>query len=261
MVTAVIACFNYGRFLAEAVESVRSQGARVVVVDDGSTDAGTHRALDALPGEVEVVRQENRGVAAARNAGLERVDTPYVVVLDADDRLAPGALAAMRGPLDRDPGLGFAYGHMRFFGDWDGVMRMPPYDPFRLLFRHTIGLSALMRRELVRDTGGFDPAFAHYEDWELWVNALGHGWQGRQVDAVTLEYRRHEGTKHGADRREYRRHWKQLRRKHAALYARAGELGELGRLDRFVHRAYWGPRPVPAGVEALLWRARWGSSS
>ena len=104
-VTAVIACFNYGRYLREAVDSVLAQGARVVVVDDGSTDPGTHAVLDELA--VEVVRQENRGVCAARNAGLALVDTPYAIVVDADDRLAPGALDAMRAPLDADPALGF----------------------------------------------------------------------------------------------------------------------------------------------------------
>ena len=112
-------------------------------------------------------------------------------MVDADDRLAPGALDAMRAPLDADPRLGFAYGTMRFFGAWEGELRFPDYDAYRLLYRHTIGLSALMRREVIDDTGGFDPAFETYEDWELWLNALAHGWRGRRVDAVTLEYRRH----------------------------------------------------------------------
>src|SRR4051794_6534141 len=101
--TAVVACFNYGAYLREAVDSLLGQegGApHVVVVDDGSTDPGTHAALDALPEEVELVRQANAGVVAARNAGLARARTSgarYVLFLDSDDRLAPGALATMRG--------------------------------------------------------------------------------------------------------------------------------------------------------------------
>lgn len=262
-VTVVIACFNYGRFVGEAVESARSQGAHVIVVDDGSTDQATHGALNALPDEVEVVRQDNQGVCAARNAGMRRATTPYLLALDADDRLAPGALDALVPPLDADPALGFTYGHMQFFGDWDGELRFPPYNPFTLLYRHTIGLSALMRREVFSDTGGFDQDFESYEDWELWVDALGHGWRGHQVDAVTLEYRRHAGTKHGQDRRRYRGHFRQLRRRHAPLYARAGELAResgVGAPARLIHRAYWGPRPIPAGVERALWKLRWGGS-
>jgi GT2 family glycosyltransferase len=164
----------------------------------------------------------------------------------------------MRAPLDAEPHLGFAYGTMRFFGAWDGELRFPDYDAYRLLYRHTIGLSALMRREVVEDTGGFDPAFETYEDWELWLNALAHGWRGRRVEAVTLEYRRHEGSsKLGEDRRHYRSHYAALRRKHAALYARAGELareGGVGPAQRAVYRWFWGARPVPARVEAFLHR-------
>lgn len=264
-VTAVVACFNYGRYVGEAVQSLLSQegGApRVIVVDDGSTEPDTHAALDALPPEVEVVRQDNRGVCAARNAGLERVDTRFALVLDADDRLAPGALAAMRGPLEADASLGFAYGTMRFFGDWEGLLRFPPYDPYRLLYRHTIGLSALMRRELVEQTGGFDPAFEHFEDWELWVHALAHGWRGRQVDAVTLEYRRHGQTKLTADRARYRRAFRLLRVKHAGLYAdraRWARESDLGRGGRAAYRLFWGHRPVPARLEQAAHRLTWRS--
>ena len=249
-ITVVVACFNYGRFLPEAVESAVREGAKVVVVDDGSTEP-----LPELPTGVEVLRQDNQGVASARNAGLARVETPYALVLDADDRLAPGALETLRAPLEADPKLGFAYGRMRFFGDWDGELRFPPYDPYALLYRHTIGLSALARREVFEQTGGFDPAFDQFEDWELWVNALAQGWQGRQVDAVTVDYRRHEGSKHARDRPAYRKTFRQLREKHAGLYRHPPK--GLGRLTRLWYRFFWGYRPVPARLESGLHRLFW----
>ena len=95
-VTIVITCFNYGRYLPEAVQSALDQAGgepRVTVVDDGSTDETTRRELERLPERVELIRQANRGVAAARNAGLGRVQTDYALVLDADDRLVPAALS------------------------------------------------------------------------------------------------------------------------------------------------------------------------
>jgi glycosyltransferase involved in cell wall biosynthesis len=249
-VTVVVACFNYGRFLPEAVESALREGARVVVIDDGSTEP-----LPELSPEVDVIRQENQGVARARNAGLARVETPYAMVLDADDRLVPGALEALRAPLEADPELGFAYGRMRFFGDWEGELKFPPYDPYALLYRHTIGLSALTRRAVFQDTGGFDPAFEQFEDWELWVNALAHGWRGRQVDAVTVDYRRHEGSKQARDRPAYRKLFRQLREKHADLYGHPPK--GLGRLSRLWYRLFWGHRPVPAALELGLYRLFW----
>jgi glycosyltransferase involved in cell wall biosynthesis len=263
-VTVVIACFNYGRFLLDAVDSALGQdgGApHVIVVDDGSTDADTALALgEAERRGARVVRQQNRGAAAARNAGLALASTPYLLCLDADDRLAPEALSLLRPRLDRDPQLGFAYGWMRMFGDWRGVLRWPPYDPYRLLFRHMIGLSALMRSEVYEATGGFDARFAAFEDWELWINALAHGWRGRLVEAVTLENRRHGRSKLSADRARYRSAWRQLRAKHRALYddraALAAESG-LGPFGRAAHRWFWGPRPLPATLETALQRALW----
>jgi glycosyltransferase involved in cell wall biosynthesis len=250
-ITVVIASYNYGRFLPEAVESALREGARVVVVDDGSTEP-----LPQLPAGVELIRQENAGVARARNAGLARAQTPYVLVLDADDRLVPGALDALRAPLVADPALGFAYGRMKFFGDWEGELRFPPYDSYGLLYRHTIGLSALLRREVFEDTGGFDPAFEQYEDWELWVHALARGWQGRQVDAVTVAYRRHPGSKQVRDRHAYRGAYRQLRAKHGELY-RNPPRGRLNRAGRARYRLFWGHRPVPARLESALHRLRW----
>jgi GT2 family glycosyltransferase len=167
----------------------------------------------------------------------------------------------MRAPLDADPGLGFAYGITHFFGDWEGEMTMPPYDPYKLLYRHMIGSTCLFRRELLEETGGFDPEFRGYEDWEFWLHALEHGWQGRRVDAVTFDYRRHGATMLGAARRDYHQWYRRLRQRHAALYARSGELAResgIGSLEQAVYRWWWGARPLPARVEhalhALLWR-------
>jgi glycosyltransferase involved in cell wall biosynthesis len=257
--TAVVACFNYGAYLNEAVESLLGQegGApHVIVVDDGSTDPRTHEVIAALPPSVEVVRQENAGLAAARNAGFARTRTPYVMFLDADDRLAPGALPVMRAALEQQPEASFAYGHHRFFGDWDAVIRFPPYDPLRLLDRHMIGSTTLARREVLEDTGGFDAHFGTFEDWELWLHALAKGHRGVRVDAVTLEYRRHGETMVDEARRAYRRSRRLLREKHAELYASRRELARessLGPLGRLLYRWYWGPRPLPARVERALY--------
>jgi glycosyltransferase involved in cell wall biosynthesis len=247
-----VTCFDYGRFLPEAVESALREGARVVVVDDGST-----QPLPDLPAEVRVIRQENQGVARARNRGLAEVETPYVLVLDADDRIVPGALEKLRAALESEPTIGFAYGRMRFFGDWNGELEFPPYDPYELLYRHTIGLSALARQEVFRATGGFDPSFRQFEDWEHWVHALAQGWQGMQVDAVTVEYRRHARSKHWVDRRSYRSAFRRLREKHQWLY-RSKLPTRLGPLGRAWYRYFWGLRPIPARLELFLHRLRWG---
>src|SRR3954452_8522974 len=258
-ITAVVPCFNYGAFLPEALDSLLAQegGApRILVVDDGSTEPETMAALDRVPDGVEVIRKANAGLAEARNTGYRATDTPYLIALDADDRLPPRALRAMRGVLDREPGVGWAYGITRFFGDWDGEMRMPPFDPYRMLYRHTIGPVALTRRTLFEDVGGYDSVFNGLEDWEFWLHAIERGWRGKQVDAVTFDYRRHGATMVIGARQNYRYYRRELRRKHAALYARRGELArqsDLSPIGRLVSRWFWGERPVPAKLEHRIY--------
>lgn len=267
-ITVVITCFNYGMFLVECVESALAQEGgepQVIVIDDGSTDAQTLAELDRLPPRVELVRQANAGLAEARNAGLRRVQTPYALVLDADDRLTDDALQRLYDPLRAEPALGFSYGIMRFFGGWEGVLKMPPYDPYRLLYRHNIGSTALIRREMFEDVGGYDPTFKGYEDWEFWLHALECGWRGRRVETVTLLYRRHGRSRHLGARPHYRAIFRQLRRKHAALYGRTERRrlqaeSRLGGAGRLIYRWWWGLRPLPARLEialqSILWRPR-----
>ncbi len=267
-ITVVITCFDYGAYLAESVHSALAQEGgepRVIVVDDGSTDALTLTELESLPASVELIRQANAGLAEARNAGLRRVRTPYALTLDADDRLVRDALRRLRGVLDADPRLGFSYGTLRFFGGWEGVVKLPPYDPYRLLYRHNIGATALIRLELFEHVGGYDPAFRGYEDWEFWLHALALGWRGQRSESVALLYRRHGPTMLQDARIHYRATFRQLRRKHAALYARSGrsrlrEESDLGLGGRLLYRWWWGPRPLPARVElalqSVLWRPR-----
>lgn len=258
-VTVVITCFNYGEFLGEAVMSALAQDGgppRVVVVDDGSTDAATIGALDRLPSEVAVIRRSNAGPAQARNTGAASVSTPLLLMLDADDKLAPGALDALKPPLASEPTLGFSYGRTRLFGKLSGELGFPAYDPYRLLYRSLVSVTSLMRREAFEAVGGFDPEIPGYEDWDLYLSLLEAGWEGRRVDEVTLLYRRHGVSTFSSDRAGYRRRWRALRRKHASLYRRRGELArrsELGPIGRLVYRGYWGPRPLPARLEQALY--------
>ena len=261
-VTVVIPCFNHGAFLGETVGSALEQrGATpaVVVVDDGSTDADVAAALDALPGEVEVLRQANAGRAAARNAGAALSSTEFVLFLDSDDRLRPDALERLRAPLEPSPDAGYAYGVMEMFGAQSGEIRFPPYDPYRLLYRPIVGGpgTTLYRRSAFDEVGGFDPEVPGYEDWDLQLGVLEHGHDAVVVPEVTLEYRKHERSHLSADRRRHREIFSHLRSKHASLYERAPQLAEqseLGPLGRLTYRTWWAWRPLPARLEQALYR-------
>jgi glycosyltransferase involved in cell wall biosynthesis len=266
-VTVVIPCFSYGRFLHEAVQSALAQNGgppHVIVVDDGSEDAETLRALEALPAGVALLRRPRGGVSAARNAGAAAAATPLVLMLDADDRLRPNALELLRAPLDADPSLGFSYGDAEFFGAWSGRLAFPDFDGYRLLHRSIVTATSLLRRELFAAVGGFDTRLAGYEDWDLYLGALERGWSGRRVPEVVLDYRRHDSSRLSGDRADYRRRYRAIRAKHADLYARAPELAagsDLGPAGRLAYRTWWAWRPLPGGLEQALYRLAFRASA
>jgi glycosyltransferase involved in cell wall biosynthesis len=261
-VAVVIPHFNHGRYLGEAVASALAQDAgrpRVVVVDDGSTDPGSMRALAALPDGVELIRQENAGQAAARNAGAAATTEPLLLFLDADDRLPPDAIGRLRQGLARDESAAYAYGQMRYFGAWSGVVDFPPFDPYRMLYRSIVGWLGLVRRDALDHVGGFNAELTGLEDWDLMLAFLEHGWHAQRVDAVVLDYRKHETSSLEADRRKYRRLYRRLRRHHAELYARAPELAfrsDLSAPGRLAYRTWWAWRPLPARLERALYGLR-----
>ncbi len=197
-VTVVIPCFNQGRFLPEALASVRAQThpqVKCVIVDDGSTQAETLRVLRELERDgLTVLRQSNLGLAAARNAGVRASRTEFFVPLDADDRLHPRFIEFLLPPLRRDRSLGFAYSHVRFFGAENRTWACRPYDPARLVFQNLGAATALVRREAFESVGGYATDMTEgYEDWDFWLALLEAGWRGVLVPRPLFYYRRHAG--------------------------------------------------------------------
>lgn len=150
-VTVVIPTFNYGQYLARAVESVLSQtispSPRVVVVDDGSTDE-TPQVAAMLKDRICYLRQENQGVSAARNRGLNEVQTDWIVFLDADDRLLPDAFSHISESVHKHPEAKMHFGHYRSLRA-DGSVREakrqpvlgPPLENFRRLIQRRLTIS------------------------------------------------------------------------------------------------------------------------
>src|SRR5215470_15436710 len=113
-ISVVIPCFNHGEFLPEAVASVkniRREDIEMIVVDDGSTDEQTRKEMDTLCAQgIKVIRQENQGLGAARNAGAAASQGEYLFPLDADDRLRAGWIDRGIAILESDPQVGVVYG-------------------------------------------------------------------------------------------------------------------------------------------------------
>src|ERR1700722_12624504 len=105
-IAVITPAFNAAPFIADAIRSVLAQthrDLRMVVVDDGSTDATASVATSFADPRLTLIWQCNAGVAAARNRGMAAVEADALLFLDADDWLAPAALATLSATLDAAP--------------------------------------------------------------------------------------------------------------------------------------------------------------
>jgi glycosyltransferase involved in cell wall biosynthesis len=197
-ISVIMPCFNHGEFLQEAVESVSSLKRveiEIVVVDDGSTDERTRQELEKVCGPgIKVIRQENKGLAAARNAGVRASQGKYILPLDADDRLRSEWLDRGISILDSQPQVGVVYGDAQCFGTRNDRWSVGPFETERLLYWNFIHASALYRRAIWEQNGGYDGTMPvqGLEDWDFWLGALEHGWRFEYIPEVFFDYRRTE---------------------------------------------------------------------
>src|SRR4051794_13092618 len=202
-VSVVIPCYDQARFLRRAIESALAQtlsGVEVIVVDDGSTDDTV-----AVAQRFEAVtyhRQNNRGVAAARNAGLTRARGDFVIFLDADDELMPDAAEIGAGALLAAPAAAFAAG-VAIPVDGDGrelpftrpVVHGDDTQRYRgLLARNFMWTPGCVtfRRGIVSRAGGFDQALSGSADYALYL-ALAREWPPQWHGPPGVCYPRHAG--------------------------------------------------------------------
>src|SRR5690606_11487333 len=110
LISVIIANYNYGRYLAETIESVLAQtypNVEIIFIDDGSTDNSLEVAQQY---PITILAQENQGVSAARNNAAQYARGEYVLFLDSDDLLYPDSLEALKVRLETEgPTAGFAY--------------------------------------------------------------------------------------------------------------------------------------------------------
>jgi GT2 family glycosyltransferase len=192
-VSVVIPLFNQGRYVHEAIASVRRDlaDAEIVVVNDGSTDRETNAVFAGLTG-VTKVSQENQGLSAARNTGIRHSTGTYVVPLDADDLIKPGFLATARRALDGNPELAYVVGYSEYIGLLQLTYSPAGFIPELNLFLHTHGkTTGMYRRDALGGIGGYDPRFPAFEDWELQVALYRAGHQTDVLPIVAHLYRRH----------------------------------------------------------------------
>ncbi|MFD6164501.1 glycosyltransferase family 2 protein [Oerskovia sp. NPDC060287] len=194
-VGVVVTGFDQGDLVREAVESVLRQTRapdQVVVVDDGSTDAWSLEVLDVLraDGLVQVLRQENAGVSAARNAGLSLLTTELAVVLDGDDRLAETFVERTAALLEEDADVVGASSWLRMHGVAHAIARPAGGAAVDFLHRNASPATVMLRRDRWRAAGGYDERMRDgFEDWDFFLALLAAGGRIEIVPEPLVEYR------------------------------------------------------------------------
>lgn len=189
-VSVVIPTFNRGWILAEAIDSVLSQTYapfELIVVDDGSDD-DTAAVLAGFEGRITVIRQENRGVSAARNAGAAASTGRYLAFLDSDDLWLPEKLAVQVDYLDCRPDAMICQTEEIWIRNGKRVHPKRRHrKPSGWIFEASLALclvspsAVMMRRGLFERYGGFDESLPACEDYDLWLR-IGSRWPIYRID-------------------------------------------------------------------------------
>ncbi len=189
-VSVIIPTHNGSKTIAAAIASIRAQEGvhEIIVVDDGSTDE-TASILETFA-NVIVVRQENRGPAAARNAGVLRASAPIIGFLDDDDLWCPGKLAQQLEVLATHPDALATLGHSALVRDGDTSVPEPR-------FLYLVG-AVLVRREGFQRVGMFDETLQASEDVDWFLRFRDAGLEMIVTSGIVLFVRRNaENMTHG----------------------------------------------------------------
>jgi len=199
LITVIIPCYNYGRLLGEALQSLQEQDCRdweCWIIDDGSTDttAAVARQYATLDPRINYFYQSHQGQPAARNRGLEQAKGDYIQFLDADDLLEPFKFSRQKAYLEEHPDTDIVYGDVRYFMDhepgdlflnrWDGRTEawMPKISGsglpmlMALVEKNIFELGcALFTRHAINTLGPFQESLQGVEDYDYCLRAAAQG--------------------------------------------------------------------------------------
>jgi glycosyltransferase involved in cell wall biosynthesis len=240
-VSAIVPCFNHGRYLPECIDSILEQDypeLEVIVVDDASTEESTLGVLAELETRerVSILRQpRNSGPSAARNRGVAAAHGRYILPVDADNLLMSGAISGMVEQLQAaGEQIGFIYPNCQYFGTRDDYFQPPSYNVYLLMEGNYCDTCSLIDRT-VFDAGiryPEDIVFGH-EDWDFALTLAARGVRGQPARQPTLRYRKHGFTR--SDAVEYARNsFRQgIPERHPDLFGSGDPAARHGR--------YWSP--------------------
>ncbi len=178
LVSVIIPTYNRAWALAEAIDSVLAQNYNnfeLIVIDDGSTD-NTSDLIDGYSGKLALIRQENAGVSAARNRGIESSRGDFIAFLDSDDTWLPQKLSRQMDFMGRYPEALICQTQEIWIRNNTRVNpRSCHKKPSGMIFESSLALclvspsAVMMKKNLFDKVGLFDERLPACEDYDLWL--------------------------------------------------------------------------------------------
>ena len=206
-VSVIIPCYNYARYVREAIDSALGQTyapLEVIVVDDGSTDS-TPEILASYGDRIRVIRQQNGGAAKARNTGVTAARGESVAFLDADDVWRRRKLEVQMARLEADPSLAMVHCGVETFDARGRTLRvflngkegriaasLLRLDPDVIT---APGSNIVVRKNVAEEVGGFDNRLPLSEDWDFCYRVAGRYPVGYAAEPL-VRYRQHGNGAH-----------------------------------------------------------------
>lgn len=188
--TVVIPCYDHEEFLPEAVASALQPDTTVIVVDDGSPGDVLAALQDFRDQPVYIIRQENKGLPAARNAGARASRSKVIVDLDADDRLVEGAIAKMF--REWGPDL-WVYTDVKLFGDMEEQIARCQVTEESLRALQPAHPAIMYSKREWGKVGGYDETLDAFTSWDFMLRMWDQGIRPRKANIVGVEYRKRRG--------------------------------------------------------------------
>ncbi len=224
--TVVIPCFNMGETLCETIDSVLEQtllDIQIIVVDDASTDIKTKEKLEGYSNNVEIVwLTKNGGLSHARNTGIKRAQSKYILCLDSDDMIERTYLEKAKKLFDVDDDIGLVSSGMKTFeGGYSQWIPRTDFTLTQLMAVNRIPVASCVRKSVYEDIGVYDERLSVYEDWDLWIRlfASDKKWKMKVISEYLFFYRvRKNSMMHSLDEEKMTNSLKQIIKKHKIYY-------------------------------------------
>lgn len=209
-VSVIMPTLNNGAYIQRAVASILEQSfedLQLIIVDDGSSDGTVSRIREFTDDRVCLVqRADETGVTSARNEGFRRSSSQYVAVHDGDDWSNPNRLRKQVEYLDENPEVALV-GTGAYLVDKDSniqsrrhVLESPSLTEIKAHNEFVHG-SVLMRRDALKEAGGYDEWFDLAEDYDLWLR-LADKYEVRNIDEPLYYFRQHDESLYGSNLEE-----------------------------------------------------------